>query len=337
MQSNQKYSADSAKNTLEYRPKVAIALPGCAGGALACLGMLDELTANGIPIDMISSCSSTSIVACAYASGTMDALYSRAQILGRKGFYTLFTKSFHSGIFSLVQVGKELNQIIKVKNLEDLKIPVSVVASDIVSGKEVRFTKGSIAKAVQASCAYPGLFEPIIEEGQVLVDGGLFSVIPIEAAYEMGADIVIGVEMYNQRHIFVPFLLKTKELINSFKNFIGTHIGSVKAFRQEHSEHRKFGFFRVLGASIDYAIEENKNSDNFNCDLLIDFDVKRVKEFEFRNTIDIYEQGRIVARRSIPAIKDLLAKDSLEKHTARTPRASEHPEYLLLTEELLVK
>jgi predicted acylesterase/phospholipase RssA len=321
---------------VQKKPKVAIAFPGCAGRALACLGILDELAANGIPIDMIAACSSTSIVACAYASGTTDALYKRAQELGLKGFYTLFTPSFKSGMFSLDQVGRELEQITKAKNFEDLKMPITITASDIVSGKEVRLSTGNLSKAVQASCAYPGLFEPVIDGDKVLVDGGLFSVMPIEAAYGMGADIVIGVEMYNERHIFVPFLLKIKEAINSFKNFIGTHIGSVRAFLEEHAENRKFGFFRVLGASIDYAIEENKVPVKFDCDLLIDFDVKSVKKFEFRNTLDIYNQGRIVAHRSIPAIKDILKKGVSQRNVVRTIRTSEHPEYLEAVEELEV-
>jgi predicted acylesterase/phospholipase RssA len=312
----------------EKRPKIAVALPGCAGGAVACMGILDELKANNIPIDMISSCSSTSILACAYASGNVEALRQRTRDIGKLGFLKLFSPSFHSGMFSLRPVEKELAKIVPLKNIEELNIPVAIVASDIVSGKEVCFTSGSIFKAVEASCAYPGLFEPVIDGNKVLVDGGLFSVIPTKAAYDLGADLVIGVEMYNQRYIFIPPLRKIKSILNDFKSFIGTHIGSIVAFREEHSEHRKFGFFRVLGASIDYAIEEHKKPEEHDCDLLIDFNVRGMKEFEFTHADDLYNQGRRVAKRSMPAIKELLASGRIQTATERTPRSSEHPEYL---------
>lgn len=311
----------------EQRPKIAIALPGCAGGAVACMGILDELAANNIPIDMIAACSSTSIVACAYASGNVEALRQRTRDIGKLGFLKLFSPSFRSGMFSLKPVEKELAKIVYAKNIEELNIPVTIVASDIVSGKEVWFTSGNIFKAVEASCAYPGLFEPVIDGNKVLVDGGLFSVIPTKAAYDMGADLVIGVEMYNQRYIFVPPLRKLKSMINAFKDFIGTHIGSIIAFREEHSEHRKFGFFRVLGASIDYAIEEHKKVEEYDCDLLIDFNVRGMKEFEFTHADDLYNQGRSVAKRSMPAIKELLANGHVLRATEHTPRTSEHPEY----------
>jgi len=318
----------------ENRPKIAIALPGCAGGAVACMGILDELAANNIPIDMIASCSSTSILACAYASGNVEALRQRTRDIGKFGFLKLFSPSFHSGMFSLKPVEKELAKIVPVKNIQDLNIPVTIVASDLVSGKEFYFTSGNIFKAVEASCAYPGLFEPVIVGDKVLVDGGLFSVIPTKAAYEMGADLVIGVEMYNQRYIFVPPLRRIKSMLNAFKNFIGTHIGSIIAFREEHSEHRKFGFFRVLGASIDYAIEEHKKPEEHDCDLLIDFNVRGMKEFEFTNADRLYNQGRSIAKRSMPAIKDLLANGHISRVAERTPRSSEHPDYLEAVEEL---
>jgi predicted acylesterase/phospholipase RssA len=298
------------------------------------MGILDELAANGIPIDMIASCSSTSIVACAYASGSVEALRQTTRDIGKFGFLKLFSPSFHSGMFSLKPVEKRLAKIVPVKNIEDLNIPVSIVASDIVSGKEVRFTSGSIFKAVEASCAYPGLFEPVIDGDKVLVDGGLFSIIPTKAAYDLGADLVIGVEMYNQRYIFVPPLRKIKSMLNAFKNFIGTHIGSIVAFREEHSDHRKFGFFRVLGASIDYAIEEHKKPEEHSCDLLIDFNVRGMKEFEFTHADRLYNQGRNVAKRSMPAIRELLANGHIQRAAQRTPRTSEHPEYLEVVEEI---
>lgn len=79
--------------------------------------------------------------------------------------------------------------------IEDLKIPFGAVATDLHSGAEVWLRKGSIADAVRASIALPGLFTPVQREGRLLVDGGIVNPVPASLARAMGADIVIAVDL----------------------------------------------------------------------------------------------------------------------------------------------
>ena len=76
-----------------------------------------------------------------------------------------------------------------------MKIPLSIVATDVISGESVHFTEGEIAPALRASCAYPGLFLPVEYRGRMLVDGFLTETVPAPAAREMGAEIVISVHL----------------------------------------------------------------------------------------------------------------------------------------------
>lgn len=288
------------------RRTVALALPGCGTGAIAVIGMIEELEANGIPIDMISACSSTSFVAAAYASGSLPVLKRRYIELAEKGFSKMFKLSLDTGLFSLAPMEDELQNIIPVQNIEDLNIPIAISTSDLFTGTELSLTMGNISRAIQASCAYPGLFEAVRWGNRVLVDGGLFSVIPTEAARAFGADIVIAIEMHNRPYIIQPAFLKIKHLVNLFKQAIGTRVSSIQAFREEYVDQREFGFFRVLGAAADYAIEEVGKVPEYDCDLLIDFDTGRIKAFELKNLGSLYEQGRNTIRKSLPAIRELL-------------------------------
>jgi len=76
-----------------------------------------------------------------------------------------------------------------------MRIPLSIVATDLVEGKSVYFTEGEIGPALRASCAYPGLFLPVNYNGHVLVDGFLTETVPAPAARRLGAEVVISVHL----------------------------------------------------------------------------------------------------------------------------------------------
>jgi NTE family protein len=81
------------------------------------------------------------------------------------------------------------------RNIEDLKIPFSAVATDINSGEEVRFKEGPLGQAVQASCSIPGVFRPVKIGERLLVDGGIVDNIPVAAVREFGQRAVVAVDV----------------------------------------------------------------------------------------------------------------------------------------------
>ena len=95
-----------------------------------------------------------------------------------------------------------MRKYVPYTNLEDLPIPVSIAASDIVMVREVIFSMGTSQGQLNASCSIPGLFEPVIWGGRVLLDGGLFNIIPVEAAKASGSDIIIGIDLATSRNLF---------------------------------------------------------------------------------------------------------------------------------------
>ena len=93
-----------------------------------------------------------------------------------------------------------LGKLLKKKSFKDLIIPFCAVAVDVSSGEEVVLKKGSVAKAIQASSSIPGIFEPTNIDGRLLVDGGLSNNVPADTVREMGANLVIAVDLNYYYH-----------------------------------------------------------------------------------------------------------------------------------------
>ncbi len=176
------------------RPKIGLALGSGGARGFAHLGAIKILKEAGIPIDLIAGSSMGALVACFYGVGIdLDRLYQLSGAFKRK-FYLDFTVP-KMGFIS----GTRLKEFIKVfthgKNIEDLSLPVAVVATDLLTGEKIVFKKGPISNAVRASISIPGIFVPEKYEGRLLVDGGVVDRVPVSVAKEMGADIVIAVDV----------------------------------------------------------------------------------------------------------------------------------------------
>ncbi|WP_071395449.1 patatin-like phospholipase family protein [Bacillus tuaregi] len=176
------------------RPKIGLALGSGGARGFAHLGVIKVLVENGIPIDYIAGSSMGSLVACFYGAGIeMDRLYKLSTAFKRK-YYLDFTVP-KMGFIAGNRVKELIRVFTKGKRLEELMIPVSVVATDLMTGEKVIFQKGPIAEAVRASISIPGIFVPEKQNGRLLVDGGVVDRVPVSVVKEMGADIVIAVDV----------------------------------------------------------------------------------------------------------------------------------------------
>lgn len=175
-------------------PKIGLALGSGGARGFAHLGVIKALKDAGIPIHLIAGSSMGALVASFYGAGIdMDRLYKLSTAFKRKYFldFTVPKMGFISG--------KKVKEFIKVfthgKNIEELSIPVGIVATDLLTGEKVVFQTGSVADAVRASISIPGIFVPEKQNGRILVDGGVSDRVPVSVAREMGADIVIAVDV----------------------------------------------------------------------------------------------------------------------------------------------
>jgi len=176
------------------RPGVALALGGGFARGYAHLGVLRVFEENSIPLSCLTGSSIGSILAAAYASGTpLPRIIAKCREVRFRDFARWRVSRF--GLASNERLGALVQHCFDSRQFEDLLIPTAIVATDLGTGEPVIFKQGSIADAVRASCAFPGLFEPVQIGTRYLADGGLVAPVPTRAARELGAQIVVGVSV----------------------------------------------------------------------------------------------------------------------------------------------
>jgi predicted acylesterase/phospholipase RssA len=301
----------------EKRKKLALALSGCSVRAIAYIGMLEVLEENGFKPDMIAACSSATFVACAYASGTMQQFKEKCLSLSTKEALQWFELSMKGGLLSLDKIDQLLTEFVYAENIEELQMPVAIVAFDLVSGTEVVFSMGNILRAIKASCCIPGLFEPIVWGNKVLIDGSLTNKIPVEAAQRSGADIIVGVDLALNRDFFRNEILAISEGYNfikkPFKKIFDYIQSSEKKGQAYIFEAKAPGIIKTLNKSVGYIIKARKKTERLSCDLLIEADkARRSVKFERNDLEAIYQEGRKIALAALPKIAKLMEKETVD-------------------------
>ena len=176
------------------RKSVGLALGGGVVRGLAHIGVLKVLVKHQIPIDYIAATSSGSIVGALFASGfTPEEMEDLAL---KTGWNRLLQWSFSArGPFSGEGVEKFIYHQLGEFQFKDLALPFRAVATNLKDGNKVVLKDGSVAKAVRASCAFPGLFTPYQYGHQLLIDGSIAENVPVDTVREMGAQKVIAVNV----------------------------------------------------------------------------------------------------------------------------------------------
>lgn len=176
------------------KPKIGLALGGGAARGFAHIGVIKMLESHGIVPDYVVGTSAGAVVGSLYAGGyDAFAMQKIAVQLDEKIFadWTLGGR----GLLKGEALQDFINQHLNKRPLEKLNKPFATVATDLNSGERVVFRTGDTGMAVRASAAVPGVFQPTQFRGRSFVDGGLTSPVPVQAAREMGADIVIAVDI----------------------------------------------------------------------------------------------------------------------------------------------
>ena len=185
-----------------FRKRKTVGLALGSGGlkGLAHIGVIRTLEKHGVPIDIIAGASIGAWVGAHYAlfrdSSRLRefSIDRRLDLLG-----SLFEFTLKGGLIKGAKVEKLLDEWLGKACFADTSIPLSVVATELVTGEEVVLNRGRLSSAVRASIAVPSIFSPIHLEGKILIDGGVSNPVPVSVARSMGADIVIAVNLNNFR------------------------------------------------------------------------------------------------------------------------------------------
>ena len=216
------------------RPKVGLVLGGGGAKGAAEVGVLKVIERAGIPIDYIAGTSIGSIVGGLYAAGytatELDTMFCQQEWLTlltdrrndmgnepykvKDGVTYIFGFPVMGNIsegdiggFGMMR-GERVEQMVDsmaqcrgYRDMEQLKVPFRCVAADFRSATEVVIGKGQLSKAVRASMAIPGIFKPVKRDGKNLVDGGMLNNLPVDVVKDMGADIIIAVDLQQNEQV----------------------------------------------------------------------------------------------------------------------------------------
>lgn len=176
------------------RPIVALVLGSGGARGYAHIGVLQALEQQGLKPDLIVGTSAGSVVGALYASGKTAAEITQIALnmkVNDVREITLTRKGFLDG----EKVATFVNKNVENRPLQEMKIPFFVVATDLKTGQKKVFNYGNTGQAIQASTAIPSMFIPAKIAGHEYVDGGLVSPVPVDVARQLGADIVIAVDI----------------------------------------------------------------------------------------------------------------------------------------------
>ena len=176
--------------------KIGLALGGGAARGFAHVGVIAVLEEAGLRPQVVVGTSAGSLVAAIYATGKTSAqLQQTALSMEEVAITDWMLPIFGKGVFRGDALGRYVNQLVGGRLIENMAIPLGIVATDLNSGQAVLFRRGDTGTAVRASSAVPAVFVPVKINGHEYVDGGLVSPVPVRFARQMGADVVIAVDI----------------------------------------------------------------------------------------------------------------------------------------------
>jgi len=254
-------------------PGIGLALGGGFARGYAHLGVLKVFEEQLIPISCISGSSIGSIIGAAYASGApLGSIISKCRQIRFRDVARWRVSRF--GLASNDRLELLIDRFFDSGQFEHLKIPTAIVATDLDTGEPVVFRQGNLAEAIRASCAFPGLFEPVQIGTRYLADGGLVAPVPTRAARELGAELVIGVS-------------------------VGLHDGRRGA---------PSNIFQVVSRAVSAAQKHQLEVWERHADLVLRPAVPTTIAWDdFDRIEEAMEAGASVARNALPQIRKLLA------------------------------
>jgi len=247
--------------------RIGLCLSGGGARGIYHIGALQFIKEAGIELDIISGCSAGALVGVLFSGGVSPETLLDLSIK-TKWFNFLRPALPNKGLMDLNYLEQILTQNLNKNTFESLKIPVKVIATNLIAGKLKIFEEGSVIKPVLASCSVPLLFKPVEIENELYLDGGILMNFPASIIRDQ-CDILIGVSL-------MPIqIVKSDEINNSFK---------------------------LLTRVLELSVQNNSKLQMGYCDILIESpQISRYSKFDLNTAEDLYKLGYQATREALEA------------------------------------
>ena len=255
--------------------KLGLALGAGGSRGIAHVGFLQALEEEGIKPDYITGSSMGAVVGGAYAAGIPMETIKNA-VLNLRLFDLISPAKQKGGVFGTQKMCALIERYLGNVMIEDLAIPFRSVAVDMIEQEVVEFSQGSLVDAIIASASIPGIFHPLVKEGRRLIDGGVLERVPAMRLQDMGAEVIVAVDVLGWRAASekvpgaVGILLETFDVMDNYRT---------KTYREKNKRKINFWLEPDLGNMSQYSLKEAKMA---------------------------YEKGYALGREYIPKIKRAL-------------------------------
>lgn len=254
------------------RVRVALVLGSGGVRGMAHVGVIEELVNAGIPIDLIVGCSAGSLVGALYSDNPcVDHLKCAVWELNTDSILDIDIWHCRYGLSQGASLHRVIDKHLEAERFDQLSIPLVIVASDLHTGELVPLGQGDLVESVRASCSIPFVFVPCKLGGRVLVDGGVVNPVPVKVAQDLGAEVIIAVDLCE----LLPRTFPTN-------------------------------LFQIATRSAEIAFMWQNEVCTRNADIVIRPKTCDVGAFNDKMKWAVYEAGKEAAQAELPKIKELL-------------------------------
>ncbi|HDR52493.1 MAG TPA: patatin, partial [Mariniphaga anaerophila] len=200
------------------KQKVALALGSGGARGLAHIGVIEELEKHGFEITSVSGSSMGSLIGGFYAMGKLKVYADWMCSLKKKDVYSLMDVTLsQNGLLKGERVFNKMKELIPDMLIEEMPIPFSAAATDVITRKEVVFSSGSFYTAARASIAIPAVITPLAAGDLLFVDGGVLNPVPVNHVKRTDGDILVAVNLYDEPHNSPNHELENRKVLEGKK------------------------------------------------------------------------------------------------------------------------
>ncbi len=259
------------------------------------IGVIKELASQGYEISSISGSSMGALIGALYACGTLDDYVRWVKTLSKFDVFKLLDITFNSsGFIKGEKVFKNLDELLGKKDIEDLPIKFTAVATNLTSKKEVWFQKGDLKTAIRASISIPTILTPKNINGQYFVDGGVINPLPVAPTISDMTDLTICVNL----NADIPNPYKTKKEKIAKNNIFGYF---EKKVEKDENRSGKLGYFKIMQTSINLmqtALARYKTAE-YTPDITINIPIAIGDFYEFYRAEEFIKIGKEATKKAL--------------------------------------
>ena len=275
------------------KAKVHLVLGSGGARGVAHIGVIEVLEESGYEIISVTGCSMGAVVGGIYAAGFQKAYKEWLLSLNKPLLFQMMDLTFsRQGFLKGERIFSRLAEVTGLLSIEQLQIPFTAVAADMAQNKEVHYRTGDLYKALRASIAIPGVFTPVIENGQILVDGGVLNPLPVNLVIKKEQELIVAVNLngVSEIHNDTP-AVQAEKMLRKLLKPIMQYAGSKKEELLSAAEYS----LRELLIST-YRMTQDRITSlmlaAYPPDILIEIPRNACSTFEFYKAKTLLELGR---------------------------------------------